>query len=229
MRNILKFFIISLFCLSSIYNVSAQVSKQKKDTVLKAALRGLRLDIDLVPVASNFIYKGARFGYEAGLYADLKHKYFPAVEIGFAGADKTSTGGVTFNTTGMYGRVGVDFNLIKQKKDKLPSNNMFFAGARIGFSPYSYNYKNIQVQNNYWGSAISENFENINVTKVWFEVLAGIRVEVLQNIYMGWTVRNKKLIGQDVTGEFQPWYIPGFGLKGEGNSWGVNYIIGYKF
>jgi hypothetical protein len=229
MQNILRFFIISLFCLSSIYAVNAQVGKQKSDSVIKAAFRGLRLDIDLVPIASNFIYKGERFGYEAGVYADLKHKYFPAVEIGFAGANKTSTADVHFKTSGLYGRVGLDFNLIKPKKDRKPSNNMFFAGARIGFSPFSYSYNNVVVQNNYWGTDISQNFDNVTTTKVWFEIVAGIRVEVLKNIYMGWTVRNKKLLGEDVLGELSPWYIPGFGVKGEGSSWGVNYAIGYKF
>lgn len=229
MQNILKYFIISLFCFSGIYTINAQVDKQKTDSVIKATFRGLRLDIDLVPVASNFIYKGERYGFEAGLYTDLKHKYFPTVEIGFVGANKTSKDSLNFNTSGLYGRVGVDFNLIKPKKDKLPSNNIFFAGARLGFSPFSYSYKNSVVQNEYWGSAISQNMEGVNTTKVWFEVVAGIRVEVIKNIYMGWTVRNKKLLGTDMPGEIQPWYIPGFGVKDDGSSWGGNYTIGYKF
>jgi len=229
MQNIFRSFIISLFCLSGVYNVNAQANKQRADSVIKAAFRGIRLDIDVVPVVSNFIFKGERYGCEAGVYADLKHKYFPAVEIGFAGANKTSGDEVNFKTSGIYGRVGVDFNLIKPKKDKIPSNNVFFAGARIGFSPFSYSYNNVSVQNEYWGTTISQNFTDIRSTKVWFEIVAGMRVEVLKNIYMGWTVRNKKLFGTDVPGEFQPWYIPGFGVKGEGSSWGVNYTIGYKF
>lgn len=229
MQNILRFFIISLFCISGVYNVNAQANKQKQDSVIKSAFRGLRLDIDLVPIVSNFIYKGERYGYEAGVYADIKHKYFPAMEVGFGGADKISSDAVHFTTSGFYGRVGVDFNLMKPKKDKKPSNNIFFAGARIGFSPFSYNLTNIVVPNGYWGNEIIHNFENEKNTRVWFEIVAGMRVEVLKNIYMGWTVRNKRLLGVDVPGEFQPWYIPGFGVKGEGSSWGVNYSIGYRF
>jgi len=229
MQNILRFFIISLFCLSGIYTVNAQVNKQKSDSVIKTAFRGLRLDIDLVPIASNFIYKGERFGYEAGVYANLKHKYFPSFEMGFAGANKTSNDALSFKTSGLYARVGVDFNLIKPKKDKIPTNNIFFAGIRIGFAPFSYTYTNAIVQNDYWGTAISQNIDNVTTTKVWFEIVAGMRVEVLKNIYMGWTVRNKKLFGEDVPGELSPWYIPGFGVKGEGSSWGVNYSIGYRF
>lgn len=229
MQNILRFFIISLFCLSGIYNVNAQTNKQKPDSVIKASFRGLRLDIDLVPIASNFIYKGERFGYEAGLYANIKYKYFPALEVGFGGANKTSTSALHFNTSGVYGRVGVDFNLMKPKKDKKPTNNIFFAGARIGFSPFTYNYTNMLIQNKYWGSEILHSFENEKNTRIWFEIVAGMRVEVLRNIYMGWTVRNKRLLGEDVPGELSPWYIPGFGIKGEGKNWGVNYSIGYRF
>jgi len=229
MQNILRFFIISLFCLSGIYSVNAQVSKQKTDSVVKVAFRGLRLEIDLVPIASNFIYKGERYGYEAGVYADLKNKYFPAVEIGFAGANKTSSDNINFKTSGIYTRVGIDFNINKPKKDKIPSKNMVFVGGRIGFSPFSFGYKNILVQNEYWGTAISQNYNDITTSKVWVEIVAGMRVEVLKNIYMGWTVRNKKLLGTDTLGEIAPYYIPGFGVKSDGGSWGVNYAIGYRF
>lgn len=229
MQNILRYFIISLFCFYGISASNAQVKKQETDTVVKSTFRGLRLEVDLVPIASNFIFKGEQYGYEAGIYADIKHKYFPAFEMGFAGANKTSAEAVNFTTSGLYGRVGVDLNLIKPKKDQKPTNNIFFAGARIGFSPFAYSFTNVVVPNNYWGTDITQNFNNLTTTRVWFEIVAGMRVEVLKNIYMGWTVRNKKLLGQDVPGEFQPWYIPGFGVKGEGSSWGVNYNIGYKF
>ncbi len=229
MQNILRFFIISLFCLIGIYSVNAQVSKQKTDTVVKTAFRGLVLEIDLASIASNFIYKGELYGYEAGISANLKQKYFPTIEIGFAGANKTSIDALNFKTSGLYGRLGVDFNLIKPKKDKEPTHNIFFAGARIGFSPFSYSYKNAVVENNYWGTQISQNYNDITTTKVWIEVVAGMRVEVLKNIYMGWTVRNKKLLGTDILGEIDPYYIPGFGKKSDGGNWGVNYAIGYKF
>lgn len=205
------------------------MNKQIADTVVKTVFRGLRLEVDLSPVVNNLVNNGERFSYEAGLYADLKHKYFPAIEIGFAGADKLTSEAIGFKTSGMFARVGVDLNLMKPKKDKLPTNNIFYAGVRFGFSPFNYSITNVKVPNNYWGENITQNFPNQSSTKLWFEIVAGMRVEVSRNIYMGWTVRNKNLLGQDVPGEIQPWYIPGFGIKGEGKNWGVNYAIGYKF
>jgi hypothetical protein len=63
---------------------------------------------------------------------------------------------------------------------------------------------------------------------LWFEIVAGIRVEIAKNIFMGWTARNKNLIGEDQIGIMSPWFIPGFG-KTTGSAWTVNYAIGYKF
>ncbi len=229
MQSISKFFIISLFFVAGIYNVNAQAIKQKSDSVIKTVFRGLRVDVDLSPVITNLVYNGQKYSYEAGIYADLKQKYYPAVEIGFAGADITTTEAVVFKTSGMFGRVGVDFNLMKPKKDKQPTNNIFFAGVRLAFSPFSYNITNINVPNDYWGSPVTQNFNNETTTKVWFEIIAGMRVEISKRIYMGWTARNKNLFGEDVAGEVQPWYIPGFGTKGTGKNWGINYSIGYKF
>ncbi len=229
MQNILRFFIISLFCLLGINIANAQVKKNKTDSIIKANYRGLRLDLDLASLASNVINNGEKYGYEAGIYVDMKQKYFPALEIGYSGADKTSTSGVNYSTKGMYTRLGVDFNLIKPKKDKAPINNIFFAGARLAFSPFKYEYSNLSIQDNYWNQTITHTSKNERTTSVWFEIVAGMRVEITRNIYMGWTVRNKKLLGEDVPGELSPWYIPGFGVKGEGSSWGVNYSVGYKF
>ena len=209
--------------------LNAQANKQKPDSVLKTTFRGIRVEIDLAPVVSNFIYNGERFSYESGIYANIKQKYFPAVEVGYAGADKTTTENIHFKTSGIFGRVGVDFNLMKPKKDKLPTNNIFFAGVRLAFSPFTYSLTGITVPNDYWGPAVSQNFNNESTTKVWFEIVAGMRVEVSKRIYMGWTARNKSLIGEDIPGEVQPWYVPGFGIKGTGKNWGINYSIGYKF
>jgi outer membrane receptor protein involved in Fe transport len=99
----------------------------------------------------------------------------------------------------------------------------------LGYSPFSYNYKNISVTDVYWNQTVSQDIENIKTSRTWLELVAGVRVEIAKNIFMGWSVRNKKLFGTDLPGELSPYYIPCFGVKGDGKAWGVNYSVGYRF
>jgi len=80
----------------------------------------------------------------------------------------------------------------------------------------------------YWGDESRCNFNHIAASNAWFEIVAGIRVEIVPKLYMGWTIRNKNRFGEPTPGEFHSYYIPGYG-KNKSSNWGVNYAIGYMF
>ena len=101
-------------------------------------------------------------------------------------------------------------------------------GVRFGMSSFAYNITNVLIIDDYWGGSKPVIYENQLTTKTWYEIVAGVQVEVVKNVYMGWSVRNKSLLGQDPTGDVFPWYIPGYGVNVSGN-WGFNYTLGYKF
>jgi len=212
--------------------VKAKVDEKMKTKVEKDTLplyRGLRFEMDLSPVVNCFLSDGERLTYEAGLSVNLKNKYFPTLEMGYGYADKINDAGVGFSSKAVFGRIGADINLMKQKKDQKPTNNLFFAGFRFGMAPVKYRYTNLSIPNDYWGTVITTNFLDQNTVAKWYEVLLGIRVEIVPKIYMGWTVRLKNPIGSAKLGKVYPWYIPGYGVKTEQANWGVNYAIGYKF
>ncbi len=188
---------------------------------------GLTIQLDVASVASSFLSNGESYSYEAGAQVDLKHKYYPVFELGYAGANKTSNNDINFKTNGLFGRLGVDINLINPKKDQKPTTNLFLAGIRLGMSNFPYNVSNVIITDNYWGGSETFNYPAKISTKVWYEIVAGVRVEVTKNIYMGWTIRSKNMLSQDIAGEVAPWYVPGFGTN-TGNNWGFNYTIGYK-
>ncbi len=210
-------------------NVSrAQDKKLLKDTTNEAWFDGISIQTDLASFANTLISNGATFSTEGSVQLNLKHKLFPTLEIGYAGDHKTALSQTEFNTSGLYGRIGIDLNLLKPKKDSQPTNNLLFGGVRLGFSHFAYNITNIVQTDNYWGGIQVSNYLNVPVTKVWFEVVAGVQVEIIKNIYMGWTIRNKSLLGQDIVGKPTPYYIPGFGTN-TGSTWGFSYLIGYHF
>ena len=226
MRSI-SIFIISLFCCFIAVQLNAQ-EKITKDSLKILLLNGVTVQADLASLATSFLSNGQNYSMEGGVQVDLKHKYYPIFELGIAGANKVTADNVGFKTNGLFGRLGVDINLINQKKDAKPTNNLFLAGVRLGMTSFAYTISNLQITDTYWGGTEIINYPNQLSTKIWFEVVVGVHVEVIKNIYMGWTVRNKNLISQDVAGQPVPWYIPGFGSNA-GTNWGVSYTLGYHF
>ena len=214
--------------LFSTLQLTAQVKEAKKEPPKPLTLNGITVQGDIASLANTVITNGEKYSFEGSVQADLNHKIFPIVEMGFAGANKTSPIDINYTTNGLYGRLGVDFNLMKKKKESKSTNNLFLAGLRLGVTHFNYNISNVLITDDYWGGSQILNYENQPSTKIWFEIVAGIRVEVLKNIYMGWMVRNKNLITQDIGGQSAPWYIPGYGINNSTN-WGVSYTIGYKF
>jgi hypothetical protein len=214
----------------SAYTVQAQKKIiEPVDTIRVPLYNGFMVQADIASLVTSSLSKGVTYSYEAGIQVDLKHKYFPIVELGMSGADKTTANNIGFTTNAPFGRIGIDLNLLKRKKDSKPTNNLFLAGIRLGMTNFKYKITNVIITNDYWGGAETVDYSNIPAsTKIWWEIVAGVRVEVVKNVYMGWTVRTKNLLTQDVEGQVAPWYIPGFGINASGN-WGLNYTIGYHF
>ena len=221
-------YISSLILCMLTVNVEAQKIKKADITDQTPLFNGLTIQPDVASIVSSLLSTGETYSYEAGIQIDLKHKFYPVVEMGFAGANKTAANNINFKTNGLYGRIGVDLNLLTPKKDEKPTTTLFLAGVRLGMSSFPYNISNAIMTDDYWGGNQSINYSDKIATKLWYEIVIGMRVEVTKNIFMGWTVRNKSLLSQDTTGEVTPWYVPGYGINTE-NNWGISYVIGYKF
>jgi len=189
---------------------------------------GFTVQTDIASLIISSLNKGVTYSLEGGVQFDLKHKYFPIVEIGMAGADKLTADNVGFKTDALFGRIGLDFNLIKSKENSKRTNNLFLLGARLGTTKFNYDITNLLITDEYWGGNEMKNYSNQSTTRIWYEVVAGVRVEIIKNIFMGWTVRNSHLIGQDAEGDVAPWYIPGYG-KNISSNWSINYTLGYHF
>ena len=231
-KKISKYIISLILCLA-ILPIQAQKSGRhievKTDTVKVNLYNGFTVYADAASAVTSVISKGETYSYEGAIQVNLLRKYFPILELGFAGADKTSNNAINFNTNGLFGRLGVDFNLQKKGKDSKPTNNMFQAGVRLGMSNFNYNITNAIVSDSYWGASEVINYNNISTNKMWFEVVVGVRVEIVKNIFMGWSVRNKNLLSKDIPNSPNPWYIPGFGTNTGNSNWAINYVIGYHF
>ena len=63
----------------------------------------------------------------------------------------------------------------------------------------------------------------------WIEIIAGMKVRVFNNFYMGFSLRLNRLLNDTVPQNFDNLYIPGFNKKTDENIWGAgfNYTITY--
>ncbi len=223
-----RYIIFSIAMLSCFVSGSAQSTKSRVDSIPKTWFNGLRLEVNVAPIVNALLLNKEIFNYEAAIQANIMHKYFPVLEMGYAGADHTASNDISFKTNGMFSRIGLDLNIIKPKKKQKPTNNLFLVGVRVGFSNFKYDLNNVLLTDEYWGQSQKRDFVDEKASKVWFEISGGMRVEVVKNVFMGWTIRNKNFFKEEPIGQLTPWFVPGYGIN-SGSKWSLVYAVGYSF
>jgi len=225
-------YLISLSSILLCLPVNTVMAQKKKQITVPADstrwLNGFTVNVDVASLVTSTFVSNGIYSSEAGIQLDLKHKFFPTLELGVAGANKVSNDNINFKTNGVFERFGIDFNLRKKKPDSKPTNNLFTAGIRLGMSNFNYNVTNVSLTDTYWGGSEIINYPTQNTTKLWYEFVVGVQVEVIRNLYLGWNLRVKNMLSKDITGAVSPWYIPGFGQNNASN-YGFNYTLGYHF
>ena len=238
MKHISKFtFSICLVLLSLTGNAQVQTqtnqgtaeqSVAKKDSIpVKKERYGLRLGVDLFKLTRSFYEKDYRGLELVGDYR-LTRRHYLAAEIG--NENKTvDDDQLNFTTKGTYLKVGFDYN---SYENWLGMENIISIGLRYGASSFSQTLNSYQVYNPnpYFGEAqVIQSGEEFNgLSAQWIEVAAGMKAEVFNNIFVGFSFRLNRLISQKVPDNFDNLYIPGFN-RTYNASFGVgfNYTVSY--
>ena len=110
-------------------------AKSKTDTTVKADsipwLRRVAVPADMMARPETIL--GSHGQYEAQLRVNLKDKFFPVVEVGYGTADADEvTTGLKYKTSAPYARVGMDFNIARNKHD----DYRIYVGARYAMTYY---------------------------------------------------------------------------------------------
>lgn len=223
MKYMLKFiFSLSLVCVSLLGNA------QTKDTakVSYPERYGLRLGVDLHKIARTFYEKDYRGLEVVGDYR-LTKKFFIAGEIG--NEDKTiDDDRLNFTTKGTYFKVGFDYNSFENWLDM---ENMIYVGMRYGVSSFSHTLNTYKIYDptNYYGETIitsGAKFDNLNAS--WVEVIGGIKAELFNNLYLGFSVRLNYLVSNKKPADFDNLFIPGYNRTYDGKfGAGFNYTLSY--
>lgn len=204
------------------------VEEKKKDSIPPKTNRyGLRLGVDLYKLTRSLYdngYKGIEF---VGDYR-LTKKYYLAAELGNENKI-TDDVRLNFTTKGSYLKVGFDYN---GYQNWLNMENIISIGLRYGASTFSQELNSYKTYNAnpYFGEVpVLQSGEKFNgLSASWIEVVAGVKAKIINNVYLGFSLRLNKLVSNHRPTNFDNLYIPGFNRTYDGDfGVGVNYTISY--
>ncbi len=219
-------FFISIFC------IVGQLIAQEADTTATKKLRlnnsyGLRVGTDINKIIRTISSDDYR-GFEINGDYRLTKKYYAAAEIG---TEKITLNENSISTTsnGGYLKVGIDYNAYKNLAGM---RNLIFVGARYGVAAFDQklNNFNIATRNSFFENPqLSSDLSSNGLTAHWAEFLAGLKAEVLNNLFLGFNVSLKLMITEDKPDSFDNTFIPGFGKTNEFSivGTGFSYFISY--
>jgi hypothetical protein len=233
MKHISKFtFSIILVLLSFLSNAQEKAVTQndsiKKDTIVPKKERyGLRVGVDLFKLTRSFYEKDYRGLELVGDYR-LTRKHYIAAEIG--NEDKTvDDDRLNFTTKGTYLKAGFDYNAYQNWGNM---ENMIYVGMRYGVSSFTQTLNSYKLYNTnpYFGETTwvpsGKKFNGLSAQ--WIEVVAGMKAQVFNNFFVGFSFRLNRLISQKRPENFDNLYIPGFNRTYNGDfGVGFNYTVSY--
>ena len=217
-------YITLLTLLSSMLLYSPTLAAQEKKTTIEEEkvpfYQGTTIGIDIFGLGSK-IFGGDITSTEISVEVNLKNRYVPVAEIGYGTTDTTDDGtNIHYKASAPYFRIGMNYNFFF-KKPYLPG--FLYGGIRYGFTSFSYDVDAPTMKDPTWGfPEIPFSYEGVKTTVTWTELLAGIKVNVYKNFYMGWSLRYRIRMNMKKTEHTEPWYIPGFG-KNNSTNLGVTY------
>ena len=177
----------------------------------------------------GFIYplfaKDKYYSTEISLAANLSNRFFPVVEVGVGYADMVSQlYKIGYSTRAPYYRIGMDYNMQYENG----KSSYIYLGGRVGCTTFDYNVDAPSLVDPVWGDEVPVRFVDNHCRAVWAEAVGGVRAEITENFYMGWSLRYKYPLYRGPITNGGPWYVPGYGASSKGLL-GATYTISYYF
>lgn len=232
---------IWLFCINLIYfhgqgQTEPNSENEKKNSASERILQSTVIDSTLSYVKSlrlgTDLYRLVRSqadsafsGWEIVADFRLKKELYIAFEMGHE-VRSIQREQINFTTNGNYLKVGFDYNLYENGKGM---DNQVFLGLRYARSAHSQEVNKYLVynRNHFWPDQETDRGYSTGLREglsaSWAEVVAGMKVEVINNIFMGFSIRLTRLLDDQKPENFDNLHIPGFNRKTDENTFGANF------
>ncbi|MBR1469940.1 MAG: hypothetical protein IJ605_07520 [Prevotella sp.] len=221
--SISRIFISSCLLLLAFAEVSAQPAEVKIPEVENRKVRffnGISVSADLVGLAQ--LAFGDYGQYEAALRLNLKDKFFPIFELGYGKANSEDAATrLSYKTSAPYGRVGLDFNLMKNKHDV----NRLYGGLRYAYTNYKFDIFCPGVTDPTWGETAEFKAKDVAANYHWLEFVFGLDAKIWGPVRLGWTARYKRRLFHNDGHVGNTWYVPGYGKQGNARLGGTFNVI----
>lgn len=197
------------------------------DTVNYKERYGLRVGVDLSKPLRTLLeedYRGLEIMGDYRVYDD----YYLAAELGNEQLPFEADN-LRVTSNGSYIKIGGDYNAYDNWAGM---ENIIFGGLRYGFATFSQTLEeyDIYTRNQYFPPhRIEEPLENSGLTAHWVELVVGLKVEILQNLYLGGNVQLKRMITQSSPNNLDNLTIPGFNRTFDESSFGVGYSYNISY
>lgn len=211
--------------------VDTVTGREYTDTVLLDSPKRIYPTLHAVSVGVNVWDIAARaFGNDYGLvsvWAELSlHNWLkPYVEFGVGSADHMARDDAFRykSSTAPFFKVGMNYNFLYNSNP----HYSVYAGVRLGYTSFSYEITEGSTSSGYWDETMPVNVPRQSTSALYFEGLAGVRVYIAANIYLGWEVKYHSMLHQKSMLYGNPWYIPGYGTRGStfAASFSVSYTL----
>ena len=216
----LKYFTSIFFFLFSIVLLS-----QEKDSIVYKDSYGLRVGIDLYNPTATFIDDN-RKGLELVGDFRISKKWYIAAELGYI-ENTREEDFLSFTTNGQYIKAGVDYNVYENWLDM---ENLIYLGFRYGYSTFSQTLNSASINSNplLAQQTVETPIDYNGLNGQWAEFVVGIKAEVLQNLFLGFSFSGKKMVATKEPDNFKNLFVPGFNRVFLNDSgFGVNYTVSY--
>lgn len=158
------------------------------------------------------------FGQHYGLIdfsasLSLHNRYKPVFETGLGIAKNTpADNNFTYKSPmSVYFKIGADYNFLYNST----TDYQYFAGVRYGISNFFYSIDDISICSTYWEETARPSIPSQRSTVGWGEFVMGLKVNLWGPISAGWTFRYHTILHESKQKYGNPWYIPGFGARGQ--------------
>jgi hypothetical protein len=201
---------------------SQEKNSTEKDTLVFKQKYGLRLGIDIYKPIRSFINEDYT-GFEINGDYRLTKRVYLAGELGTEQRTNT-TDYLDVTAKGTYFKAGFDYNFYQNWLDM---ENMVYGGLRVGVSSFSQTLNSYTIYNSdqYYEEPLTINQaeEFSGLSAIWAEVIFGMKVEVINNFYVGINAQLKGRITEDKPENFGNLYIPGFNKVFDSGRFGIGF------
>lgn len=214
-----------ILCLLAIISFGQQrdLEKMPKRTDNFIRMDGLRVGMDISRPMQHFWSVGDRYGTELSFDIELIPNLYPVVETGWEKL-KIKHDYLDYSSAGSYTRVGLDYNLLVAEHPE--DMDIVFIGLRYGF-----NFANQQVHSflvsNYWGDE-TDRLRKQNYNAQWAEAVLGIKGELFNNFFIGWSIRGRLKLNQKDFEMPQVYFNPGYGPAEKNFNFDFSYSVFYN-